>query len=311
MNKILLSTFILLAGAFPAKALSVLDSKHNLASDSATSGPKAVNELLTCLFCHTMHKPAQMTALWNRVGAPVDFTFYSSNYLNNYLGQATPTMTDLKASKTKLCLSCHDGVTALGALYNIAPNTLEMTGTLGASSVIGTDLSNDHPVLYDVKPGAGPPTPAPLGAWVVASPQKVLPLHLALQALLLSWLIGVLSLSVPLLSKAQKDDGGFPVAPGSNSNTESTAWVLSALYALGDSLSIWSPKGVSPEAYLLAQVQSSGHAGFDASSKNITGRTPTTTAYAAIALSGKYFPIKIIDISTSFRVIYYTYTYLF
>lgn len=158
MNNILLSAVILLSGALPAHALSVLDSKHNLAADSATSGPKAVNEMLTCMFCHTMHKPAQMTAMWNRVGVPADFTFYSSNYLNNYLGMKAPTMTDLNASKTKLCLSCHDGVTALGAVFSVAPNTLEMTGGISGSKVIGTDLANDHPVLYDVKPGAGPPS---------------------------------------------------------------------------------------------------------------------------------------------------------
>ncbi|MDD5304693.1 MAG: cytochrome c3 family protein, partial [Elusimicrobia bacterium] len=158
MKNLILSAVILLTGAASAGALSVINSKHDLSVGSATTGPKSTTEQQTCMFCHTVHRPAQRSQLWNRADSAVQFTFYSSNYLNNYLGQATPTMTDLKASKTKLCLSCHDGVTALGALYNIAPNTLQMTGTLGASSVIGTDLSNDHPVLYDVKPGAGPPT---------------------------------------------------------------------------------------------------------------------------------------------------------
>lgn len=157
MNKILLSSLILLAGVLPAQALSVVNSKHDLSAHSATSGPKAVTELQTCMFCHAMHKPVQLDALWNRVGAPTDFTFYSSNYLNNYLGMKAPTMTDLNASKTKLCLSCHDGVTALGAVFSVAPNTVEMTGGISASKVIGTNLANDHPVLYDVKPGAGPP----------------------------------------------------------------------------------------------------------------------------------------------------------
>ena len=32
-------------------------------------------------------------------------------------------MTDLNASKTKLCLSCHDGVTALGAVFSVARPT--------------------------------------------------------------------------------------------------------------------------------------------------------------------------------------------
>lgn len=104
------------------------------------------------------------------------------------------------------------------------------------------------------------------------------------------------------LSKSQKNDGGWPLLPGGASNTESTAWVLSALYALGDNLSIWSPKGVSPDNYLLAQIQSDGHAGFDASSKSISGRTPTTTAYAAVALAGKYYPVKIVPVPATVKV---------
>lgn len=158
MKNTLLTAILLLTTASSARALSVINSKHDLSAGSATTGPKATAETQPCMFCHTAHRPAQRSQLWNRADPAVQFTFYSSNYLNNYLGQATPTMTDLKASKTKLCLSCHDGVTALGSLFNIAPNTLEMTGSMGSSSVIGTDLSNDHPVLYDVKPGAGPPT---------------------------------------------------------------------------------------------------------------------------------------------------------
>ncbi|OGR96972.1 MAG: hypothetical protein A2V88_02100 [Elusimicrobia bacterium RBG_16_66_12] len=158
MKNPLLAVIILLTIASSAGALSVINSKHDLSAASATSGPKATAESQPCMFCHTAHRPAQLDQLWNRSDSAVQFTFYSSNYLNNYLGQAAPTMMDLKTSRTKLCLSCHDGVTALGSLFNIAPNTLEMTGPLGASAVIGTDLSNDHPVLYDVKPGAGPPT---------------------------------------------------------------------------------------------------------------------------------------------------------
>ncbi len=154
----LMFVLILFAGSVQSHALSVINSKHDLSAGSATTGPKATDNRISCLFCHSVHKPASLAPLWNRADSEVEFTFYSSNYLNNYLGMQEPTMSDLNASKTKLCLSCHDGVTALGNLFNIAPNTLQMTGTMGETKVIGSDLSNDHPVLYDVKPGAGPPT---------------------------------------------------------------------------------------------------------------------------------------------------------
>ncbi|HAZ09402.1 MAG TPA: hypothetical protein DCZ01_13010 [Elusimicrobia bacterium] len=150
--------FILLTAAPETRALTIRNSKHDLSAHSQTTGPKAVAEQDTCLFCHAAHKPAINSPLWNRADSPVQFTFYSSNYLNNYLGQTAPTMSDLNASKTKLCLSCHDGVTALGSVFNIAPNIVQMTGSMSAAAILGADLSNDHPVLYDVKPGAGPPT---------------------------------------------------------------------------------------------------------------------------------------------------------
>jgi len=158
MNYRYLSVLILIFGTVDSLSTSVVNSKHDLSAASATSGPKATENRITCLFCHAVHKPAALAPLWNRSDSDVEFTFYSSNYLNNYLGMQAPTMSDLSASKTKLCLSCHDGITALGNLFNIAPNTLQMTGTMGQDVVIGSDLSNDHPVLYDVKPGAGPPT---------------------------------------------------------------------------------------------------------------------------------------------------------
>ncbi|MEK7125387.1 MAG: DUF4430 domain-containing protein [Patescibacteria group bacterium] len=111
-----------------------------------------------------------------------------------------------------------------------------------------------------------------------------------------------LNKAVAYLSNSQKDDGGWPIAPGSASNTESTAWVLSALYALGDNPDFWAPTDASPVDYLLAQIQADGHAGFDTTAKDITGRTPTTTAYAAVALAGKYYPIKILPAPTAVNI---------
>lgn len=149
----------LLAGAGPLQAASIANSKHDLSATSATTGPKAATETQVCVFCHAPHKPGLNVPLWNKTQTAQTFTFYSSNYVNNYLGMAAPTMSALSGTRTKLCLSCHDGVTALGGVYNLAgsPGTIAVTGTLGAAANLGTDLSNDHPVLYDVKPGAGPP----------------------------------------------------------------------------------------------------------------------------------------------------------
>ena len=152
-----LLVLLLAAAAAPARAASIINSKHDLSVQSATTGPKATAQTDTCLFCHAAHRVASAQPLWNRPDSQVSFTFYSSNYLNNYLGQTAPTLADLKGSRSRLCLSCHDGVTALGAVYNLAPNTVAMSGAMSPPAVIGADLRNHHPVLYDVRPGAGPP----------------------------------------------------------------------------------------------------------------------------------------------------------
>ncbi len=156
----LLAAVLTLGTLSPALAASVINSKHDLSAGSATTGPKASSETQVCVFCHTPHKPGLNVPLWNKTQTSQTFTFYSSNYANSYLGMTAPTMTELAGTRTKLCLSCHDGVTALGGVYNLggSPGTIAVTGALSAAANIGVDLSNDHPVLYDVKPGAGPPT---------------------------------------------------------------------------------------------------------------------------------------------------------
>ncbi|MBI2362157.1 MAG: hypothetical protein HYV15_02085, partial [Elusimicrobia bacterium] len=140
MKAVILPLLLLFPQA--VRAASVLNSKHDLSADSGTSGPRAVSEQDTCVFCHSVHQPSRVESLWGRKDSAEAFTFYSSNYLNNYLGMAAPTMADLQGSRSKLCLSCHDGVTALGSVYNLA-QPIAVQGTLAASTVIGTDLSND------------------------------------------------------------------------------------------------------------------------------------------------------------------------
>jgi predicted CXXCH cytochrome family protein len=45
---------------------------------------------------------------------------------------------------SKLCLSCHDGTVALENFGGVTTGTTEITG----DALMGTDLSNDHPVSF-------------------------------------------------------------------------------------------------------------------------------------------------------------------
>jgi predicted CXXCH cytochrome family protein len=131
----------ILLRAFSAQA-AVANTVHNL---SATGpGPvkaPGVGEL--CVFCHTPHSAGTTRALWNRDLPPTTYNLYRSSTLEATLKQPT--------GASRLCLSCHDGTTALGNL-RVPPATGPVTlGPLAGRTSLGTDLSDDHPVsfLYD------------------------------------------------------------------------------------------------------------------------------------------------------------------
>lgn len=130
--------FLLLAYKADAIAPGPMVSKpgnmHNLSSDNATnpyhastSDPRGQQ---ICIFCHTPHNAnvAEQAPLWNRK--------FSTEVFQRYTGSATFKIKNIVAAQygpvgqpnyvvgaqpngsSKLCLSCHDGVSKLGAVYN-------------------------------------------------------------------------------------------------------------------------------------------------------------------------------------------------
>jgi len=133
-------------GAQPPPLLgspSIVDTKHNL----SVTGPgpvKSTTEERICVFCHTPHNArTDVPYLWNRSQPADNYTPYQSSTLYASVGQPT--------GASKLCLSCHDGTIALGALLS---ESFEVPFTGGirfipeGPSKIGTDLSDDHPVSF-------------------------------------------------------------------------------------------------------------------------------------------------------------------
>jgi predicted CXXCH cytochrome family protein len=90
-----------------------------------------------CVFCHTPHNALapQLVPLWNHAATTSVFMLYTSASLNAAPGQP--------AGVSKACLSCHDGTVALDS-YGANAGTHFITG----SPLLGTDLSNDHPVSF-------------------------------------------------------------------------------------------------------------------------------------------------------------------
>lgn len=132
---------------FPITALStgIRNTKHNL-SVSGLWDVTASEETQICIFCHTPHNANPAYPLWNhKITSAENYTNYWSETLQSYSSESEAPPID---GFSKLCLSCHDGTIALGAVISrdeeieIIPDVL----SLGMEGYIGTDLSGTHPV---------------------------------------------------------------------------------------------------------------------------------------------------------------------
>ncbi len=135
---------------------SIVNTKHNL----STTGPgtiKASGETQVCIFCHTPHSKQATVQLWNHQATTANYSLYNSDYLTSksYPSGSQPN------EKSKLCLACHDGTIAIGAVYNTTTSgsigTIALSGGVttipaGSASNLGTAFMNDHPVGFGYDP---------------------------------------------------------------------------------------------------------------------------------------------------------------
>ncbi|MDH5648170.1 MAG: hypothetical protein OEY67_00825 [Gammaproteobacteria bacterium] len=136
---------LVMSGGPVLGASDVTNTRHNL----SVSGPGTVKSTTVtqiCVFCHTPHAAMADAPLWNHtLPSGQTYTIYSSTTLDASPGQPT--------GKSVLCLACHDGTVALGALAN--PPTGETLDAILQSPMnpaergyLGTDLSDDHPISF-------------------------------------------------------------------------------------------------------------------------------------------------------------------
>ncbi|MFZ1730790.1 MAG: cytochrome c3 family protein [Bacteroidota bacterium] len=139
---------------------SIINTKHNLSAGSSAT-IHAQTEQQVCVFCHTPHHASTTAQLWNRSQPTTSYTLYTSDYLTS-LSPSYPSVTQ-PGSKSKLCLSCHDGTIALGTLLNVPGPTMGGTVTMANSvttmpltspGLIGSNLANDHPVGMGYDPNS-------------------------------------------------------------------------------------------------------------------------------------------------------------
>ncbi|MBZ5639131.1 MAG: hypothetical protein LAO51_10320 [Acidobacteriia bacterium] len=121
----------------------IVSTKHNL-SVSGTGQVRALTENRICIFCHTPHNAMPLSPLWNKEIEPQVYTVYVSPSL-----RAGPL--PQPSGPSKLCLSCHDGTIAMGAVVNPAGGIVMAGGdrlSPGSLSNFGLDLSGHHPVSF-------------------------------------------------------------------------------------------------------------------------------------------------------------------
>ena len=146
----------------------ISNTRHNFSAEvtptlpgGATRNAVATSESQICAFCHTPHGATvePKAPLWNRSLSTATYTPYTSGSLDAIdLGQP--------GGKSKLCLSCHDGTLAIGAvnvLNRIQNPNISVGGpgigpggtipeglgpTTGFTRRLGVDLTNDHPISF-------------------------------------------------------------------------------------------------------------------------------------------------------------------
>jgi len=151
---------------YAARESNIALSKHNMSANApAANTVRATDPEDTeiCVFCHTPHEANTNIGgpLWNRSASGLPYQAYNSSSLD-------AGVLDAPGGSSKLCLTCHDGTVAIGAVNNKAgpggydsawnrSDPIPMSevtmpsGTEGFERLLGQDLQNDHPisVKYD------------------------------------------------------------------------------------------------------------------------------------------------------------------
>ena len=144
ISKVRKNVFSLIAGALIVAVLTMFSgstadaalagTKHDFTASSWSGGQ-------ICLPCHAAHGNSTTVTnapLWNHtVNAATVYTLYTSP---TFQGSATITQ---PSGYTKLCLSCHDGSTALDSFGGVTGSTF-ITGI----SNLGTNMKGSHPISF-------------------------------------------------------------------------------------------------------------------------------------------------------------------
>lgn len=155
-----------LDSAFSAPPSNIRETAHNLSRSGKQNDLSNVRapiggETAVCAFCHTPHGASTTIKgpLWNRSASIATYNRYTSSSMDG--NNMFEGFTNQPAGSSMLCLSCHDGMVALGNVnvLNGAGQTINLSNTDGGkmpagpqgalsgfTRQLGSDLTNDHPI---------------------------------------------------------------------------------------------------------------------------------------------------------------------
>jgi predicted CXXCH cytochrome family protein len=145
----LLAAVLVAAAGMAYAATSIQGTAHDLSGTYAGANAN-LGSTEICIYCHTPHNPVSAVPLWNRIN-PSGSAFKLYN--------ASPTLTTAAKgasfadnSVSLFCMSCHDGVTALGNIKNPGKDAVMNRTAIIRSSQgdnLTRDLTNSHPVGFN------------------------------------------------------------------------------------------------------------------------------------------------------------------
>ncbi|MBI5710053.1 MAG: hypothetical protein HZC42_07085 [Candidatus Eisenbacteria bacterium] len=162
----LAALFIVAAGLPAGAGPGLVNSSHDL----RTLQNLGQTNNQVCIYCHTPHRAADQNLIWNHSLGSGNYSFGATGPFGSPGRATTAAGTTLPASTTafgsgptKMCMSCHDGSVALGALNNIGDGTPGIIPTTPATlsgethqiASASGGMGGNHPVAIPYPDRAG------------------------------------------------------------------------------------------------------------------------------------------------------------
>lgn len=150
MKKLIIGLAVVVACSIATKAFAgkaITGSKHDFITTAYTdSNNKTLFAYNKCTTCHGAHKVARKSQLWNRSDpGATGWLVWNGTDAGQALDGTNNTVTaaNFVASASGMCMSCHDGVTALGKTADGLSDVFMKTGV---RPNWGKNLADSHPV---------------------------------------------------------------------------------------------------------------------------------------------------------------------